>query len=300
MLRANGLEMSVTSGGTGVLTLAAIPGKPNFYAFGNTGSRTVNYFMVDGQNCEGGFGTINLATGQLARGDLHWKFEAGTYTPHPATGINATTSAKVYCGPQVEETVPIPPPMLTGLPSALAGISLYPTPDAVVGTPSTFGGANNAVYWNPFKWQGRVQPNRAAFHVATAAASGGRVRLALYDSKPDVYAPGKFIWSDDTEIAVDTTGWKTIELAGLPELPPGYYFTAVGLNGSASAMRITAQGQGFLHEGMHCYSSAFSTSVSAFVKTTAYAPWATVGEDPTGYTVSASNGRHVTFLLGVA
>lgn len=92
---ANWVKQSTATTGTGTITLGAAAsgyiGMADAFADGDL----VRYVIEDGTNREAGVGTYSAGT--LARTVITEKFDGGTYTKNPATGISLSGSATVIC-----------------------------------------------------------------------------------------------------------------------------------------------------------------------------------------------------------
>lgn len=296
-MRGNRVEMQVTAGGTGAVTLAAVTGQPSLQnLMGSSGVRLINYLVVDGDNGEGGWAVVDLSTGVMTRGEKFWSRVGSTYNYHPSSNLNVTTAAKVVCGPQVHDAVPPPP-----------GFDTSPSNAMTIGTKAQFAvtadgvwtaGAGSiqppagAVVFCPFKWTGRFKPTHLIWQQTALGAAGGFARAAFYDCRADVFAPGKRLFADDTEVDLATaTGFKTHALGGaLDHLCPGWYFTALAVNATAgTAVRVGNPANWWTHEGQCAYHSSTGNENAAF-RVNTYDTWANVGDDPAVFTNTTSRG----------
>jgi hypothetical protein len=105
-MRANGLKHETVTTGTGALTLTAVSGWPTYAnAFGNTGTRMVDYVVQDsaGLPLEGGVGELALSTLVLTRSLVQWTWNGATYDNTAPTALSLASGTKrVICGPTVE------------------------------------------------------------------------------------------------------------------------------------------------------------------------------------------------------
>lgn len=308
MLRGNAIEMQVTAGGTGNLTVASVTGKPSFQSMlGSTGTRPVRYVLLDANNgrLEGGRGLLNLATGVLSRDAPSWDYDGTNYRNWPSSSpISFPVGSKLLSAPTVNDAVPPPPRRLLGTTASLdvqfAGSYWHvDASGAMNNTLTQVQPLANTVYFSPFKFLGQINPTRFFYNIAVAAAAGGRVRSAVYDCRADFFAPGRRLWADDTEVNIETTGWRGQDTGtSLSYLPPGWYWSAMQFNASVgTAIRIGAQANTHTQEGNVGTHATVSNVNLALIKT-GYNTWANIGDNPTGLDLSGTNGRLVQGHLG--
>jgi hypothetical protein len=110
-MRGNGISHTVSAGGAGALTLAAVANTPSYAnVFGSTGSRLVEYVATEGNTMECGLGTLALATGVLTRTQIESTWTGSVYATNASLGaspaaLTFTTAATVICAPSAQSFV---------------------------------------------------------------------------------------------------------------------------------------------------------------------------------------------------
>jgi hypothetical protein len=103
--RTNWAEMTVSSGGTGSITLAAVDAAtPTFAQKHGTGSTTIDYVIVDTTNgrFEAGTASYNGTTHVLSSRTVTESWTSGTFG---TSAVNATSSARVFNAPTIQSVV---------------------------------------------------------------------------------------------------------------------------------------------------------------------------------------------------
>lgn len=214
---ANWAKQTVSSGGTGNLTLgAASAGHVTLDTAMGQGPRFL-YKIEDGNNRESGVGYLSAST-TLVRETVHETLVSGTYTRQGATAINVTTSAVVTIAadagamsyfhvPQgsIGERIVVP-----------EGLQLSAAADNILGA--------NTPYATNLYWPGGNISNLVC-HVITGSGTGSdRLQLGIYAPSASG-APGALLVRT-TDIDPSTTGRKTqpLSIGANYRLPPGYYW----------------------------------------------------------------------------
>jgi hypothetical protein len=256
----NWIKESVSSGGTGNLTVASVTGFDTFASQFGDGTTTppaahFRYVVTDGNDWETGVGHMSAVT-TLVRDLIEMKIASGTLTRFPATGLTVSTSAFVFCdftgdGSEL--------PYWPDAASATAGLGV---PPQNVGAYSTSTRAYGAKYFFYFPFKLPLSGVYSAINWEQSASGGTQLQLAIYQVGSDGY-PGNMLasipstttsatgwnqtsfsasiylksncvyWLGLTQEAADT--WYTLN--GIDCTPPIYHW-ATGANANNIALRI--------------------------------------------------------------
>lgn len=226
-MRANGLDHTTTTTGTGALTLASVSGYPSFDdVFGATGTRWVDYTILDANDVpiEGGIGEIALATMVLTRTRVTWTWNGTTYDVAPSGGLSLASGTKrVICAPAANSiAVNHPPFRSTSLQDEGRGF-LLPTGGA------NFNATHQRVGAALLYWPWNAPIDRAVARCA-AAYTGGTVYfgVAFYELASDGI-PGKRLALFDswTTNPLQSTSVQVSNALSSPVLiPSGWYWFA--------------------------------------------------------------------------
>jgi hypothetical protein len=282
-MRGNGIEHT-TTGGAGDLTLAAVTGKPTYASvFGSTGSRLVEYTVLDSANVpvEGGMGVVNLSTLVLTRTRAEWTWSGTTYNANPSGPSAIASGSQVICAPQAGmDLLTIP-----GRPTATFS-GIHQPANFVSGGNWGYSGnlASNYVFFTPYLWAVRKPVSTFYMHTHTLGASGCRTRYALYEMLPTTGLPGRLVLEGAAEDTTDASnGAREVSFGATVVLPPGWYWFAVmnnSLTNNTLQYRILTS-IGFAHANN--YSGNLAAGSGALGKTITYGTFATaVGDNPTG------------------
>lgn len=170
---ANGVKETTATTGTGTVTLSAVTGFARFanaFAVGDL----VSYSIRDGNDWEWGLGAVG-ASNTLSRDVCTAKFAAGTYENMPATKLNLSGSAEVYCAQH------------TGTYGARVGRSTFSnnqtrlartTASATSASTATMGSA----FYTPFTVDRVFKILALGCRVQTGAAGTTTIDIGIYNS----------------------------------------------------------------------------------------------------------------------
>ncbi len=226
---ANGAKETTATTGTGTVTLSAVTGFPRFSQVLSVG-QFVDYAIQDGNNWEWGVGKV-AASNTLERTLITAKFDGGTYSKNPATGLSLSGSATVFCTPSADTFGT----SLGGNTASTRG------PGWVWSTHHMFNSVGalspqpidvNTLSWIPFVWP--VGAPRFAtgvsFQVTTAGGTKARVGIVeLSDT-----AAGHRLVAQTDDMDTSTTGIKTHTFSAPIHLPLGSYATVIIADGGPS------------------------------------------------------------------
>lgn len=235
-MRGNGIEHTVSAGGSGALTLAAVTGKPTYASvFGTGGARLVEYTILDGNAMEGGVGSVNLATLVLTRMKPTWTWDGTTYSDHPAAALTVSAGATVICAPMANSF---------GALTATA-MGYYASPFGTYSGSGTITLSANQIHYWPVLMPAAKSLTGFQIGVTTAVASTS-IRIGVYEWGLTGW-PGALLFEPSgTGYPFDsaTTGAKTVTPgAGMTSelfLPPGLYWFAMLSNGAPAVQAAEA------------------------------------------------------------
>lgn len=226
---ANGAKETTTTTGTGTVTLSAVTGYPRFSQVLSVG-QYVDYAIQDGNNWEWGVGKIG-ASNTLDRTLITAKFESGTYSKTPATGLSLSGSATVFCA----------------ITDATAGIAY--------GGPLSGGWVSNAlivqqtaylqnsnfnhpdkVIFSPWAWPAGVDRVAKGARIrvgSVGTATKMRIGVLQYGATQS----GNVLITQTADIDVTATGVKSASFLQPVALPLARYGLCVILNGTCTLLR---------------------------------------------------------------
>lgn len=227
---ANGVKETTTTTGTGTVSLSAVSGFPRF-SQGLAVGQFVDYAIKSGNNWEWGFGRV-AAGNTLERYRVTAKFEGGTYTKNPATGVNLSGTSEVF-GTVHDSSL------------GVSGRADSPVVfNALHAQTSAFGGSANINFPNRlivFPWLWPLGVDRVATGIKINVGTVGtatQVVLALIDYGA-AFASSKVLASTGP-IAVNTTGLKTATFSAPVYCPSPRMGIAFVANGSVTLSRAEA------------------------------------------------------------
>lgn len=229
---ANGAKETTATTGTGTVTLSAVTGFPRFSQVLSVG-QFVDYAIQDGNNWEWGVGKV-AASNTLERALITAKFDGGTYSKNPATGLSLSGGATVFCTPSADSIGEA-----MGGTGALGAFSPGWVRSAHAVQTAQYGGTLalsnwNNLFWFPFVWPAGVRrfANAVRLHVQTAGA-GTKMRVGLVRSADT--ATGHKVLAQTGDIAIGTTGTKTASLLeGTVALPLDRYWLVFITDGTVT------------------------------------------------------------------
>lgn len=233
---ANGAKETTTTTGTGTVTLSAVTGFPRFSQVLSVGT-FVDYAIQDGNNWEWGVGKLG-ASNTLERTLITAKFDGGTYSKNPATGLSLSGSATVFCTIHAETS---------GI--GMGGGSLNRTRQSVLSAHMVKTSANqnnsgytpglaNRVTWFPFVWPAGVDRYSNGVRLSIFTASGTKMRVAIVEPGAPITATR--ILAQTGDIATNTTGDKSASFAAPVPMPLARYYLAVICDGTPTMLAAHA------------------------------------------------------------
>ena len=248
MSRADFISMT-TSGiagtnGNGAVTMSQITSPvnmPTFTQVFGSGTRVIDYTIIDsvGGNWEKGFGSVSGNV--LTRLVVHETYNGTTYVSAGASALAfgstpAAGNITIRLAPTVDAFDPITPAIQTTIGSDTYQGYQFTAHYMADGNPGQSGNFATATeYYFPFKSIVRGAVGAVAAQVQTAGASGGSVKLALYEVGQDGL-PGPCITQFNT-IAVTATGFIVDSApsswavnAGPIRLSPGWFYIGMMTN----------------------------------------------------------------------
>jgi hypothetical protein len=234
---ANGIRQATSTLGTGQLTLEAVAGYPTIAQALPMLGAPVAYTLID------------PTTDTFIEAGIGYRSAENTFV---RARVNATFVGGVYVSAAPSPANLVKPSVLIVTPHAATAASVLPTVDAVssgvnrllTSARRTF--ANSAI---------AVVPNRL-YHIpfyleagapvvslgvnCTAAAAGANARAGIYACTENGY-PGPLL-AESGLIDLSTTGLKISTVSAPRALPPGWYFTSLGVGSVAATLTFYAQG----------------------------------------------------------
>ncbi len=232
---ASWVTQSTSTTGTGTITLDGTP-PSGFIAFDDAfiDQQLVNYVIEDGNNREAGAGLLTSgATWTLARSRILEKFDSGTYSKFPSTGISLSGSAVVSCALSGLMT-----PGNMGHSWSTGTLDTYGFDGRVDGASGTYNLNNARAYYTKEFLLSARKAAKIALEVLSADNQSSTVEAGFY--LPAVNGgPGELICKETIDCS--TTGRKEVTLTGGPYiLPSGPIWTAVSISNDLSALSVDA------------------------------------------------------------
>ena len=225
---ANGAKETTTTTGTGTVTLSAVTGFPRFSQVLSVG-QFVDYAIQDGNNWEWGVGKVG-ASNTLERTLVTAKFDGGTYSKNPATGLSLSGSATVFCSFHEATRGDV----LGGSGDAwVRGHVVSATTHKTSDYGTSFALPANSLHYFPFVWPVGVDRtlNSIAINVTTTGTAT-KVVVGVYELG-NSFSERKLL-IETGPIDVTTTGLKSFSLGVTKALPLSRYVTAVVADGTVS------------------------------------------------------------------
>ena len=283
---ANGAKETTATTGTGTVTLSAVTGFPRFSQVLSVG-QFVDYAIQDGNNWEWGVGKV-AASNTLERTLITAKFEGGTYSKSPATGLSLSGSATVFCTPSADT-----------FGAAKGGNDVATRAPFLVWsahnvfTNATIVGATvdaNVLNWSPWTWPAGAQRFATGLSVQVTTAAGTKMRVGIVELG-DTAASHKLV-AQTGDIDASTTGIKTATFASPIYLPLASYMMVI----MADAAVTLAASQGVATNGTLCSSAA-----SLFPRTRwlggGSAGWTVITDAMVQTTSGASSDAHKPHII---
>lgn len=225
---ANGAKETTTTTGTGTVTLSAVTGFPRFSQVLSVGT-FVDYAIQDGNNWEWGVGKLG-ASNTLERTLITAKFDGGTYSKNPATGLSLSGSAAVFCTLTAERAGAAGggntlSTWSSGLVSSAACVQTT-LPATTVSLPG------NLVIWVPFVWPSgaRRSINNLRINI-TATGTATKVRIGILRPLGGTLSSLQLL-AQTEDIDVSTTGTKVSSLAAPLAIPEPRFMFVLLANGT--------------------------------------------------------------------
>ena len=212
---ANGAKETTTTTGTGTVTLSAVPGYPRFSDILGVGT-LVDYAIRSGDSWEWGIGTL-AAGNTLARSIISAKYESGTYSKNPASGVSLSGTSEVFCtahSATVAPAIPVMPQRGSLIQHVYSGAAEYRL--------RTTGAAGaSMLYLVPYYVGMRCRVTKVGVSAA-ASVAGATCRVGLYTMRADG-APGSLLFESGL-LSPETA--NTDYFGTIPEydLLPGWYW----------------------------------------------------------------------------
>lgn len=226
---ANGAKETTTTTGTGTVTLSAVTGFPRFSQVLSVG-QFVDYAIQDGNNWEWGVGKV-AASNTLERTLVTAKFEGGTYSKNPATGLSLSGSATVFCTPSADT---FGTSLGGNAPSTRGPGWVWSTHHMFnsVGALSPQALDVNTLSWIPFVWPVGVARFATGVSFQVTTAGGTKARVGIVELG-DTAASHRLV-AQTGDMDTSTTGIKTHTFSAPIHLPLGSYATVIIADGAPS------------------------------------------------------------------
>lgn len=232
-----GIKATTATTGTGTVTLSSVTGYPlplDVIASGEW----LEYVIVDGNNKEWGY--TKIGAGNTASRDIKVsKYDGGTWSWYPATGISLSGSAEFSCemidggrGNHISHFRDL------NADSSKYGVLGMTGNIGVLGGSASMG--NNIFKGYAFEVAEFMKLDELGFIVATAFAST-ECRVGLYRVRPFGSDAAATLVVETGALATTTTGLKTAAVSAL--LTPGNYMAVVASNGGPTLRSFTAGAQ---------------------------------------------------------
>lgn len=233
---ANGAKETTATTGTGTVTLSAVAGYPRFAQVLGVG-QFVDYAIKSGENWEWGVGRL-AAGNTLERSAVTAKFESGTYTKNPTTGLSLAGTSDVFCtahaatngigagGGSLDRT------KSTVLSAHMVKLSTNPENSGY--TP--FGA--NRLMWFPFVWPSGIDRFTTGVRLNLFSAGGTKMRIAIVEPGDPVTTSR--IIAQTGDIPTNTSGIKTATFAAPVPMPLARYYIGVLCDGTPNILAAHA------------------------------------------------------------
>ena len=216
---ANGAKETTATTGTGTVTLSAVTGFPRFSDILGVGT-LVDYAIRSGDSWEWGIGTL-AAGNTLARSIISAKYESGTYSKNPASGLSLSGTSEVFCTAHSATIAPTIPAMPNR--GALARHIYNGIPANNRARTNQPFGANRVMIF-PFQVELRCRVTKVGVS-AGATVAGAQCRAGMYAMKADG-APGALLF-DSGLLEPVTTGTDYLNTITEYDLLPGWYWACI-------------------------------------------------------------------------
>lgn len=283
-MRANWIEATSSTGGTGALTLTDVANRPNFDDV-FSGTTLVEYVVEepDAGKFESGVGSFVASTKVLTRSRILSTFTAGAYdATQPAAVDFGTSGVTVRCAP----TADIGAYGHTWVQGSFGDGAYVGQSYAAASSPGNNTLTIDREYYCPM-WWGGGRITSVAVYVSVLQASSG-VKAAIYEVGTDGL-PGRRLWHTASPLA-GTAVAMVAESVAL-HLPPGWYYYGI-IASHALSLRAT------VGPAMNPLGSATGIPINYLYRAGAYASGlADPAPAPTG---SIGNTNAPALFLGVA
>lgn len=229
-MRANWIEATSATGGTGALTLTDVTNRPNFDDV-FAGTTLVEYVIEEEASgkFESGIGSFVASTKVLTRTQVLSTYTGGTYDATTPSAVSfGTSGVTVRCAPTADLTPRAP----VSVQSALGDGAYVSTSVLTAASPGNAPLTANREYFAPFYWPGGRVSSVAIY--VSALATSAEVKVALYRVGANGL-PGARIWSNNAS-PFDATGTGLKAASVSLHLPPGWYYYAY-ISGHAPSLR---------------------------------------------------------------
>lgn len=227
---ANWISETTATTGAGTISLggaasADLRTMSSAYASGDA----VPYQIKDGNNRESGIGLLTSGTPwTLARTTIHEKWEGGTYTENPATGIDLSGSATVSVDASSDG--------LDFSKSFTASLNDGPDNFGPITSPGVAMASADTMTLLPMFLLAKRKFNTIIFNVNVADAGTANLRFGIYKTAPNGGVGNLVFDSGDQSASAGTTGAKSASLGQDVTLPAGHYWMAVAT--SSTTLRL--------------------------------------------------------------
>lgn len=232
---ANGAKETTTTTGTGTVTLSAVTGFPRFSDILGVGT-LVDYAIRSGDSWEWGVGTLG-ASNTLARSLISAKYESGTYSKNPASGVSLSGTSEVFCTAHSATIAPAAPAMpqrgslIRHVYSGAAEYRMRATGAAGVST----------LYLVPYYIGMRCLATKIGVSAA-ASVAGATCRAGLYSMGSDG-APGTLLFESGL-LSPETANTDYFGTITEHDLLPGWYWACLHTGGTAPNLFWFTTGDG--------------------------------------------------------
>lgn len=222
---ANGAKETTTTAGTGTVTLSAVTGFPRFSDILGVGT-LVDYAIRSGDSWEWGIGTI-AAGNTLERSIISAKYESGTYSKNPASGVSLSGTSEVFCTAHSATIVPT----LSAMPQRGAFSRLvFNAAPANNRARATAGATSSRVYLFPYQLEMRCRVSKIGVS-AGGSVAGAQCRVGMYAMTADG-SPGPLLFESGLLEPV-TSGTDYLNSIAEYDLLPGWYWACLHTGSTA-------------------------------------------------------------------
>ena len=229
---ANGVKETTTTTGTGTVSLAAVAGFPRFSQVLGVGT-FVDYAIKSGDGWEWGVGRL-AAGNMLERTVVTAKYESGTYSKSPATGLALSGTSEVFCAIHSDtDGIGRGGGSLSRTKSTVLSahlVKLNSNPEGAGYTPS----AANRLMWFPFLWPAGIDRFATGVRLSLYSGSGTKMRVAIIEPGDPVTASR--IIAQTGDIPSGTSGIKTATFAAPVPMPLARYYLGVLCDGTPNIL----------------------------------------------------------------